>query len=91
MGWLGSGQIQRDRETRTEVWFPQHGRLSLTTVWGMWLLPDVTTACPLTISGVTSLPLPDPHSPYPCPPSCPQWTAIILLYLLRLICIHIRP
>lgn len=32
------------------LWFPRHGRLSLSTVWHMRLVPDVTIARPLTIS-----------------------------------------
>lgn len=54
VGWLGSGQtlgrIQRDREMGTGLWFPQHGRLSLSIAWSIRLMPDVTIACPLTIS-----------------------------------------
>lgn len=50
VGWLAFGQIQRDHEMGSGLWFLRHGRLSLSTVWSMRLLPDVTIACPLTIS-----------------------------------------
>lgn len=54
VGWRESGQaldrIQRDCEMGTGLWFPQHGSLSLSTLWSIRLMPDVTIACPLSIS-----------------------------------------